>query len=564
MAISRVGDTSGYFANGVAISQALPTGMAQGDIVYAITGRNNNTALTITSSGWTQVAAVGSAGNNGRLEVWRKVMGSSPDTTIDFSDTVQPRTCITIALRVVDTTTPEDATPTTAIITGAASFPNSPSITTATNGALVIAAFTNPANDAVFTNPTGYTDQVAIAGANRTSGLSIKTVATAGAEDPGAWAGIQKASCNVTIAVRPSSARVLVTDAGSIAVTGSAATLKWGHKLVAGAGSVAVTGQAATLKWGHKLIAGAGAISVTGQAALLKWTRAPLVAGPGSIAITGQAVTLKYVRKLIAEAGSIAVTGQPASFVHHFKLTAGTGSVAVTGQNLTFNYARKLQAGAGSYAVTGFDIAFITQANKVLSADPGAIEVTGQAATFRWDHKFRLDAGSIAINGQPVTLKHGWKLAGGAGSYSVIGRPIDLLWDQRLDQGAGTILVTGQDLTFHYARRIILDPGSIVVTGKEAFLTYSPFVPPPIPGGNSRNEAQISRMLRARRKRLQELEDAIAKGKQAEEHLRALAIRYRKEGIDFEELAADWFAMNTRAALEVEEDEAIDTLLLSM
>lgn len=67
-----------------------------------------------------------------------------------------------------------------------------------------------------------------------------------------------------------------------------------------------------------------------------------------------------------------------------------------------------------------------------------------------------------------------------------------------------------------------------------------------------------------RERRMLELEDAIAAGQQAEEHLRALAIRYKKEGIDFEELVNDWFMANSRAASEVDEDEAIDILLLSM
>jgi hypothetical protein len=92
--------------------------------------------------------------------------------------------------------------------------------------------------------------------------------------------------------VLPAAAYVLAADAGSFALTGTAATLKHGYAVAAGAGSYALSGTAASPLHQWKVAAGVGSYVLTGTAASLlhQWK---VVAGAGSYALTGAAATLR-------------------------------------------------------------------------------------------------------------------------------------------------------------------------------------------------------------------------------------------------------------------------------
>lgn len=132
----------------------------------------------------------------------------------------------------------------------------------------------------------------------------------------------------------------LTADSGSIAVTGTAASLKFNRVLAAGAGATAITGTDAALKFNRVLSAAAGSISITGTDAALKLNRV-LAAASGAFAITGTDATLTYTPiggptyTLTADAGAIVISGIDASLKFNRAISCSAGSISITGSDAT-------------------------------------------------------------------------------------------------------------------------------------------------------------------------------------------------------------------------------------
>jgi len=116
-----------------------------------------------------------------------KVMGATPDTSIDVSTS---EAVFAFALRGVDTINPLDVTP-PAVATGSLTGrPNPPMITTATDGAFVVAVgFLDDDNDDDADAPSGYT-LIATDTATGTLVAAYRIMVTPGATDPAAFEGI--------------------------------------------------------------------------------------------------------------------------------------------------------------------------------------------------------------------------------------------------------------------------------------------------------------------------------------------------------------------------------------
>jgi hypothetical protein len=144
-------------------------------------------------------------------------------------------------------------------------------------------------------------------------------------------------------------------------------------------GGVVVTNAAAAFS----LAADAGSYAITGTAATLthKWV---LAAGAGSYALTGTAATITHAWRIAAGAGSYALTGTAASLLHAWRLSAGAGSYALTGTAASLLHSWKLAAGAGSYVMTGTDAGLVkfTPGAFSLAADSGTYLITGTDAQF--------------------------------------------------------------------------------------------------------------------------------------------------------------------------------------
>lgn len=215
MAISIV-DTaiSGTSIDGTDVTLDLTTitGLAQNDVVFVCCGVPRvGVGAGTSSSGWTSVSGP-TENTNIRGQVFRKVMGATPDTSFVATGTanaIDGNIALAIALRGVDTTTPEDAA-STSVAGTVSTNPDAVTITTATNGAWVLDFAISGVNDTAITAPSGYSNKLSntiVDGRPISGAVATILKATAGAEDPpsyttwlsGRWAAF-------TVAVRPAGA----------------------------------------------------------------------------------------------------------------------------------------------------------------------------------------------------------------------------------------------------------------------------------------------------------------------------------------------------------------------
>lgn len=215
MAISLVGTATNATSNGGDLTVTLPVGTTTDDVVYAGYGMGGaaDANLSSVTAGYTELADLFSDDSrDAQLGVYRKVQGGTPDTTWVAAGDGSASSGLAggvIVLRGVDTSTPEDAATTTA--TGANSGePDPPSITTVTANAWVLAFGETGQDNAFSAGPSGYSNFISDAQLETNHacfGAATKLVASAGAENPGAFThpddNTSDAWCAVTVAVRP-------------------------------------------------------------------------------------------------------------------------------------------------------------------------------------------------------------------------------------------------------------------------------------------------------------------------------------------------------------------------
>lgn len=197
----------------------------------------------------------------------------------------------------------------------------------------------------------------------------------------------------------------LTADAGSVAITGTAANLERHAEVAAAPGSYAVTGVAANLEYHRDMPAAAGAWTISGTAATLLADRR-LNAEPGAVAITGTAANLEAHRKVAADAGSVAITGTDADLSRGKRIAAEAGAFDITGTAAALLADRVLTAEAGTVDITGTaaDLVVTSPGAYTLACDPGAFTIAGTDAAFLRDYVSPLDAGAYAITGTGATL----------------------------------------------------------------------------------------------------------------------------------------------------------------
>jgi hypothetical protein len=192
--------------NGGNFSVNMPTGVAQGDVVYAFLALSSAAGGGTSSSGWTQLGAT--LDNTVRLQAFRKVMGAVPDTSIAFTGTASASDCgegMTIAYRGVNQTTPEDTARTTA--SGNSTNPDPAAIVVVQPSTqVVIFAATRLVDTTGTAAPAGYgnfTQASQTDTASLTAYLADKGSVVAGSENPAVFSGVSTALWGaITVAVR--------------------------------------------------------------------------------------------------------------------------------------------------------------------------------------------------------------------------------------------------------------------------------------------------------------------------------------------------------------------------
>lgn len=243
---------------------------------------------------------------------------------------------------------------------------------------------------------------------------------------------------------------IVSASAGAYTLTGTAATLRRNLPLVAGAGSYTLTGSTASLLHKYVLTAGVGSYALTGTAAALKH-RFAVAAGAGSYTLTGTAAGLRKTWLLGAGAGAYALTGSAATLRRNLPLIAGAGSYTLTGTAATLRRNLPLVAGAGAYTLTGSAVTLTYLSGKTVVAGAGAYSLTGTVATLLHKYIVTAGAGSYSLSGVAAALKYGRVVTIGAGSYTVTGSAAALRKTVRMPAASGSYVLTGNAATLRYS-----------------------------------------------------------------------------------------------------------------
>ncbi len=211
MPISVVGTPQvGNAANGADLTLTFDVTPSENDVVIVYGGASyfNTSNPTAPGSGYTQIALYSNASSLW-FGVWKKRMSASPDSSVlcrgnGAGNSAAAYGCY--VWRGVDTTTEEDATATTSGPTTSTN-PDCPSITSATNGAMILALAGSVVNDATPGTVSGYSNQYTTVGVDTISitvaGATFEK-STAGAENPAAWSSWSSGKWYaVSVALRP-------------------------------------------------------------------------------------------------------------------------------------------------------------------------------------------------------------------------------------------------------------------------------------------------------------------------------------------------------------------------
>ena len=199
--ITFVNEVSGVIQGATTTTDVtLPAGLAEGDVLVFMTAADYDFVgteptdpidLDISRDGWFNLFASEDTSVDGYI--YGLVCGASPPTTVRVRGAANatpdaPYVCQAwrgVDARVFDARSGSDYT------TGSSASPNPPSVTTVTDGALVIAfAMMDDDDTTVSVWPTGYTNQIEKGTGNTgtsnqaTIAMSSKIVTTAGSERP--------------------------------------------------------------------------------------------------------------------------------------------------------------------------------------------------------------------------------------------------------------------------------------------------------------------------------------------------------------------------------------------
>lgn len=199
MAHNVVGAFTGNAKDGANVTVNF-SGLLENDILWAFAFVTHGSAgATIVSSGWdTDTSPLTDIDNSSRGSLYRKKMGASPDASVEFAgsgNAADSMGVIVAVLREANTTTPNDATTTTAVsATGGTTNPDCPSNTNVTVNAIALAFAGSRVNDASITVPTGYSGLTTVVANDENDDATVmfawKLLTSIGAEDPPEFTGV--------------------------------------------------------------------------------------------------------------------------------------------------------------------------------------------------------------------------------------------------------------------------------------------------------------------------------------------------------------------------------------
>jgi hypothetical protein len=204
-----------------ALTGGIDTAARANDLVivvmcnYVSTSSANLSLAIATPSGysqWVDTFRDGGSLTDTNSEIWFKVQGVTPDTSITIPANVETATAY--VLRGHDLATPLDVAISSAF--GIYNVPDNDPVTTVTPGAMVLAIATRQTAENTTTAPVGYSSFSKYVDTTRNNWICVaaKIVTTPGVENPGIWQNATDGNlvqyAIATIAIRPAGGKIKV------------------------------------------------------------------------------------------------------------------------------------------------------------------------------------------------------------------------------------------------------------------------------------------------------------------------------------------------------------------
>jgi hypothetical protein len=230
MAISFIEAKSGSANNGGNVTVNF-TSAQSGDFVLVVGGfQDAGSNAGVSTAGYTELVELGLV--NSTIISYKFITSDTGLTGLGTTQGSDGAAYVALVFRGVDTSNPIDNSFSSATGTGE---PNSPSLTTLTDGAVVVSGFVLNESRTIAgsVGPSGYAtvDGNYLVNTSDTNNVTVgatwKTISPAGAENPGAWnlSGVPSADVRgITVALRPADEGVIsdgVASFGSIRGTAS-------------------------------------------------------------------------------------------------------------------------------------------------------------------------------------------------------------------------------------------------------------------------------------------------------------------------------------------------------
>jgi hypothetical protein len=241
MAISFIEAKSGSANNGGNVTVNF-TSAQSGDFVLVVGGfQDAGSNAGVSTAGYTELVELGLV--NSTIISYKFITSDTGLTGLGTTQSSDGAAYVALVFRGVDTTTPIDNSYASATGTGE---PNSPSITTLTDGAVVVSGFVLNESRTISgsVGPSGYATVdgnylVNTSDSNNvTVGATWKTVSPAGAENPGPWnlSGVPSADVRgITVALRPADEGIISDGVASFGSIRGTATFRGQANSVLGA-----------------------------------------------------------------------------------------------------------------------------------------------------------------------------------------------------------------------------------------------------------------------------------------------------------------------------------------
>jgi hypothetical protein len=241
MAISFIEAKSGSANNGGNVTVNF-TSAQSGDFVLVVGGfQDAGSNAGVSTAGYTELVELGLV--NSTIISYKFITSDTGLTGLGTTQSSDGAAYVALVFRGVDTTTPIDNSYASGTGTGE---PNSPSITTLTDGAVVVSGFVLNESRTISgsVGPSGYAtvDGNYLVNTSDTNNVTVgatwKTISPAGAENPGAWnlSGVPSADVRaITVALRPADEGVITDGVASFGSIRGTATFRGQANSVLGA-----------------------------------------------------------------------------------------------------------------------------------------------------------------------------------------------------------------------------------------------------------------------------------------------------------------------------------------